>query len=64
MAIATNELVVEGKRQKLAVLYDFEPYSAFVRIDRNGDNKIDSGDMFHFLIEIRELSSRKPTVST
>jgi hypothetical protein len=51
MAIANGELAVEKKRQALALLPDFEPYSSFVRIDRNGDNIIDAADVAHFLSE-------------
>ena len=51
MTIANGELAVERRRQSLARLGDFEPYSSFVRIDRNGDNIIDSGDVAHFLSE-------------
>ena len=51
MAVANGELLVEKKRQSLAVMPDFEAYSTFVRIDRNGDNIIDSGDVAHFLSE-------------
>lgn len=51
MAIANGELAVEKRRQSLALMQDFEPYSSFVRIDRNGDNLIDSGDVAHFLTE-------------
>ena len=49
MAVANGELAVEKRRQALAGLVDFEPYSSFVRIDRNGDNIIDSADVAHFL---------------
>ena len=45
MAVANGELQVEKKRQSLALMRDFEAYSTFVRIDRNGDNIIDSGDV-------------------
>ena len=51
MATANGELAVEKRRQSLALLPDFEPYSSFVRIDRNGDNIVDSGDVAHFLSE-------------
>ena len=51
IAIANGELAVEKRRQSLALLQDFEPYSSFVRIDRTGDNIIDSGDVAHFLAE-------------
>ena len=51
MAVAHGELAVEKKRQALALLPEFEAYSTFVRIDRNGDNIIDSGDVAHFLSE-------------
>lgn len=51
MALANGELTVEKRRQSLAMLRDFEPYSAFIRIDRNGDNIVDAGDVARFLEE-------------
>jgi Ca2+-binding EF-hand superfamily protein len=55
MAIANGELAVEKRRQSLAMLGDFEPYSAFIRIDRNGDNIIDAGDVAQFLAENQRM---------
>lgn len=51
MAIAHGELAVEKMRQKLAHIPEFEAYSSFVRIDRNGDNIIDANDVAQFLSE-------------
>ena len=45
MAIANGELSIESRRQGLASDHEFEPYSAFVRMDRNQDGLLDAGDI-------------------
>ena len=49
--MAELELNVEMYRQKLASLYDFEPYAAFCRIDTDGDKEIFTIDFYNFLQE-------------
>ena len=51
MTIANGELDIEGRRQKLAANSEFEPYSSFVRIDRNGDGHVDAVDLRAFLCD-------------
>ena len=51
MAIANGELDIENRRQKLAGNAEFEPYSTFVRIDRNGDGHVDAIDLKAFLCD-------------
>ena len=34
--VAEQELAIEKMRQILAAIRDFEPYTAFKRVDRNG----------------------------
>lgn len=51
MQIADLELQVEDYRQRLAMLYDFEPYAAFKRIDKDDDGDIYTTDFHHFLRE-------------
>ena len=46
---ADQELAVEKCRQKLASLYDFEPFAAFTRIDADGDKAIYCLDIYNFL---------------
>ena len=40
---------MEKVREDLANLYDFEPYSAFCRLDRDGNKKIYVMDVYNFL---------------
>ena len=47
--LGQNELSVEKKRQKLASMYDFEPYSAFCRLDADGDKELFTIDFYNFL---------------
>ena len=42
---AEQEIGIEKLRQILASMRDFEPYTAFKRIDRNGNGTINSNDM-------------------
>lgn len=48
-AIAEAELQVERQRQVLATLADFEPYAAFQRVNRNGDDIITALEIYSFL---------------
>jgi hypothetical protein len=43
------ELQTERQRQKLASLNDFEPYSAFCRINRNETKQICATEIHDFL---------------
>lgn len=47
--IAEQELSVERQRQLLATLPDFEPYAAFQRVNRNGDDIITALEIYSFL---------------
>jgi len=54
---AEQEIAVEKIRQILAAMRDFEPYTAFKRIDRNNEGFIDAQALTHFQREngFREL---------
>ena len=47
--VAEQELQVERQRQLLATLSEFEPYAAFQRINRNGDDIISALEIYNFL---------------
>jgi hypothetical protein len=47
--VAEAELQVERQRQLLATLADFEPYAAFQRVNRNGDDIITALEVYTFL---------------
>ncbi len=47
--VAEQELAVERQRQLLATLPDFEPYAAFQRINRNGDDIVTALEVYSFL---------------
>jgi hypothetical protein len=47
--IAAQELQVETHRQKLGRVCDFEPYSAFCRINRSGSKLICAQELNAFL---------------
>lgn len=51
LQIADLELQVEDYRQRLAMLYDFEPYAAFKRIDQDDDDAIYTMDFYNYLRE-------------
>ena len=46
---ADQEIAIEKLRQILAAMRDFEPYTAFKRIDREGQGKISAYDINNFL---------------
>ena len=54
---ADQEIAIERCRQVLAAMIDFEPYTAFKRIDRPDTGYIDSASLAQFLREngYREL---------
>lgn len=47
--VAESELQVERQRQLLATLADFEPYAAFQRVNRNGDDHVTALEIYSFL---------------
>ena len=48
-AVADSELQVERQRQLLATLSDFEPFAAFQRVNRNGDDIVTALELLNFL---------------
>ena len=54
---AEQEIAIEKIRQILAAMRDFEPYTAFRRIDRDNNGTIDAHSFTHFQREngFREL---------
>ena len=56
--IAEQELAIEKMRQILAAIRDFEPYTAFRRIDRDGSGYIGAKELCQFQREngYREVS--------
>lgn len=49
VGIAEEELIVERQRQLLAKMSEFEPYAAFQRVNRKGDNRITALEIYSFL---------------
>ena len=47
--IAERELQIEGQRQLLGAILDFEPYAAFCRVNRHDDKKITADEIYNFL---------------
>lgn len=45
LTIAEDELIIEQQRQMLAGLKEFEPYSAFTRIDRDNKGHLTARDV-------------------
>jgi len=45
LTIAEDELIIEQQRQMLASLKEFEPYSAFTRLDRENKGHITGKDI-------------------
>lgn len=45
---AEQEIAIEKIRQILAAMRDFEPYTAFRRIDRDNNGTIDAYSFTHF----------------
>lgn len=48
-AVADKELQIEGERQRLANISEFEPYAAFCRINRRGDKRVTAVEILDFL---------------
>lgn len=51
LEMGRKEKKLEVIRQVLCEIADFEPYSAFRRLDRNHKNYLDQSDIFLFLSE-------------
>lgn len=47
--VAELELQVERQRQLVATLSDFEPFAAFQRVNRNGDDIVTGLEIYNFL---------------
>jgi hypothetical protein len=48
-AVAEEELIVERQRELVARLSDFEPFAAFQRVNRKGDNRITALELYSYL---------------
>jgi len=51
LLVADEEIRIEGLRQNLASLKDFEPYASFTRIDRQRKDFISARDLSAFIAE-------------
>ncbi len=49
LTIADDELIIEQQRQMLASLKEYEPYSAFTRLDRENKGHITARDIQKFI---------------
>jgi hypothetical protein len=49
MTVGKGEIELENQRQNLGELPLFEPYAAFMRIDRNGDGELRPIELLNFL---------------
>lgn len=59
--MAERELDIEHQRQILGEMLDFEPYSAFCRVNRCQDKRITADEIHHFLQEnkVTHLTERE-----
>ena len=48
-AVAGKELDIERQRQVLGQIHDFEPYASFCRVNRHGDKRVSSIEIWNFL---------------
>jgi hypothetical protein len=51
LMVAHEEIAIEKLRQMLSAMKDFEPYSAYQRIDREATGKVSAKILQHFLRE-------------
>jgi hypothetical protein len=49
LTLAEDELIIEQQRQMLAQLKEFEPYSAFTRLDRENKGTVNAKDIQAFI---------------
>jgi hypothetical protein len=49
LTIAEDELIIEQQRQMLASMQEFEPYSAFTRLDRENKGFVTGRDIQQFI---------------
>lgn len=49
VAVGDGERTLENLRQRLCLIKDFAPHSAFQRIDRNAHGRIGSIDLLNFM---------------
>jgi len=55
-AVKDGEMKIESQRQRLCLIRDFAPYSAFMRIDRDANEFITSFELLNFLRDNREYT--------
>ena len=55
-AVLDGEMMQEHKRQRLCTIRDFSPYSAFMRLDRDGNEHLTSFEILNFLRDNREFT--------
>ena len=52
--VKEGELAIETRRERLCSILDFAPFSAFMRLDRNANDRISSFEILNFLRDNRE----------
>lgn len=55
-AVKEGELYQEQLRQRLCSLAGFAPYSAFMRLDRDANERLSSYELLNFMRENREFT--------
>ena len=54
--VRVSEIAQENRRQRLCMNPDFAPYSAFMRIDRNANERISKYEILDFFRDNREYT--------
>lgn len=62
LTISKGEKSIERQRQRLAKLNNFEPYAAFMRVDRDENGVIGSVEILRFLRYPNYYSSDRPLI--
>lgn len=57
LAVGDGERTLEGLRQRLCMIKDFAPHSAFQRMDRNAVGRIQSIELLNFMRDHHSLAA-------
>ena len=49
VAVGDGERILENLRQRLCMIKDFAPHTAFQRVDRNGSSRVNHFELLAFL---------------
>ena len=59
VCVGDGERQLENLRQRLCSIRDFAPFSAFMRVDRDGSSRINHFELLSFMRDLKNATARE-----